>query len=293
MGTRVELVLYAPSLTIADTAAAAAYDIIASLEQAMSDYRADSEVRRLPSVAPPGHSRPVTLHLGRVLNLAQTISQRTDGAFDVTVGPLVRLWRRTARTGELPDAARLDSARSRVSYRYLQVDRSMRHIILVQPDMRIDLGGIAKGYIADRALDELQSHGATAALVDAGGDLAIGKRPPGKPGWRVGAAPLGRPLRYLTLTECGVASSGDSSRGFVAAGRRWSHLIDPRTGWALQDAWSATVIADTCAEADALASAACVAGPAATQRWLGTSRVILARRDAQGRVITRTLAPGR
>ena len=271
-----EFVLYAPSAAIADAAAAAGYRRIAELEQAMSDYRADSEIRSLTRLAAPGQPCPVSPNLGHVLSLAQDISQRTEGAFDVTVGPLVRLWRRAARTGQVPQSSRIDTALQTVGYCYLRVDQAQRQVTLARPGMRIDLGGIAKGYIADRALEQLQSQGVSAALVDAGGDLAIGAAPPGKPGWRIGVAPLDEPVTFLTLSRCGVASSGDSARGFVADGRRWSHIIDPRSGWALQNAWSATVIADTCAEADALASAACVAGPHAARRWLNNDRAIFA-----------------
>ncbi len=281
MGTRVEFVLYAPSQSIADTAAEAAYQQIVELEQVMSDYRADSEIRLLAHRAAPGQPQAVSLHLGRVLSLAQTVSERTDGAFDVTVGPLVRLWRRAARTRRVPESSRIDAARNSVGYRLVTIDSSLRQVVLTRPGMRIDLGGIAKGYIADRALEQLQLHGVSAALVDAGGDLAIGAAPPGKSGWRIAAAPFDKAAKYWTLSQCGVATSGDNARGFEAGGQRWSHIIDPRTGWALQNAWSATVVANTCAEADALASAACVAGPQAARGWLQNNAAFFAARRAR------------
>jgi thiamine biosynthesis lipoprotein len=161
--------------------------------------------------------------------------------------------------------------------------------------MRIDLSGIAKGYIADRALETLRGAGYRVAMVDAGGDLALGQPPPGQTGWRIGIAPLGKPLsetdaagdsqvHYIALADCGVATSGDAARSVMVDGGRVSHLIDPRSGQPLADPWAATVIAANCMLADAYASAAMVSGTELREKLERADeslRIVMARRKGE------------
>jgi thiamine biosynthesis lipoprotein len=275
MGTVVAISVLANHEDAARGAAEQAFAKIESLEQILSDYRADSEVRRLAASNSSAYEtpKPVSKALNEVLIAADQLSRRTDGAFDVTVGPLVRLWRRAGRKGQRPAEHRIAAALRSVGYRHLQLSVHPPQgpaVFLARPGMRIDLGGIAKGYIADRALETIRQAGYPVAMVDAGGDLALGASPPDQPGWRIGIAPWGRPepdgdnaaaVKFVDLANCGVATSGDAARGVVIGKRRWSHVIDPRTGYPLTSPWAATVIAATCAVADGYASSAMVVGP--------------------------------
>ncbi len=130
--------------------------------------------------------------------------------------------------------------------------------------MRLDLGGIAKGYAADAAIAVLKEHGVPRALVAGSGDIAVGDPPPGKTGWRIGVAPLelkGPPSRYVTIANGGVSTSGDSVQHVVIGGKRFSHVISPITGMALTDHCSVTVIAADATASDGLSTGLSVMGP--------------------------------
>src|SRR5438034_9265854 len=168
MGVAVRIELYAPDDATARTAARAAYARIAELEDIMSDYRPESAIRRLAER--PGAAVPVTEPLFVLLTRALELARLSDGAFDPTVGPFVALWRRARRTHRLPTRVELDSAARRVGWRKVRADSAARSIRLDSAGMRLDLGGIAKGYILDQALLVLGRHGRTPALIPAGGD---------------------------------------------------------------------------------------------------------------------------
>jgi thiamine biosynthesis lipoprotein len=265
MGTDFRLVFYGCDEQSANVAAAAAFARVAELDRCLSDYRPDSELRRLTEENSKSTSGrvPVSTDLWRVLCAAQELSCRTQGAFDVTIGPLTRLWRRARRHGRVPGADQIEFARARVGYRYLTLDPSSHSVRLDADNMRLDLGAIGKGYAADQALQVLFRHGFHRAMVDAGGDLAIGAAPCGRRGWRVAVAPLGtaeEPVGYLRLAHCGIATSGDAEQALTADGVRYSHIVDPRTGWGVRDSWAVTVVAPTAMQADALATTAIVLG---------------------------------
>jgi len=244
MGTLVRIQVYARGVPQARAAFQAGFARIAALDDALSDYKPDSEVNRLP--------RPVSADLFRVLEAAQALAAETDGAFDVTVGPLTRLW----RLGRLPDAAAIAEARSHVGYRKLHLDAASRSVTLDDPAMRLDLGAIAKGYAADEALRAMAEAGCPIALVAVSGDLAIGAPPPGQSGWRVDA---GGAIR--TVSRLAISTSGDTEQHVESGGQRYSHILDPATGMGLTRSHAMTVIAEHGIDADALATAASVLGP--------------------------------
>src|SRR4051794_5095525 len=189
MGTLVRIVLYAADETNATAASKDAFARIVALDEMLSDYRDTSEVTRL-SRAAPGEAVPVSDELLRVLRASQAIARASDGAFDVTAGPLTVLWRAARRHHEAPDAPTLDAARSRVGYQRLHVDDQRRTVTLSAPGMQIDLGGIAKGFAADEAVVALARRGVTRALVAVGGDIVGCDAPPGQKGWRIAFAGL-------------------------------------------------------------------------------------------------------
>jgi len=248
MGVAARIVLYAPDDATARRAARAAYARMALLEDIMSDYRPESEVRRLAARA--GAAVPVSGDLFVVLARAVDLWRRSDGAFDPTVGPFVELWRAARRTGRLPPRAELDAAARRVGSDKVHLDSVARTVRLDAPGMRIDLGGIAKGYILDRALDALRAQGVTRALLEAGGDIVLGDAPPGRRGWRI-ALPEGDTI----LANHAVSTSGDTEQFVIIGGVRYSHVIDPRTGMGLTSRREATVVAPDGVTADGLATA--------------------------------------
>jgi thiamine biosynthesis lipoprotein len=276
MGVEFEIVLYAHGQQQADAAFERAFARIAALDRTMSDYDPVSELSRLSetSTVPPGTGSPnppataqpikLTDDLWKVLEYSQALSRKSDGAFDVTVGPLTKLWRRARRQNELPSPERLAEARAAVGYELLQLDSIAHTAQLKRANMRLDLGGIAKGFAADEALAELKRAGISRALVRASGDIAAGEAPPGEEGWRIGIAPLDPddpPIKFVRLANRAISTSGDSRQHLVIDGRRYSHIIDPRTGQSVSGRSSVSVIAPTAMQSDALATAVSVLGP--------------------------------
>lgn len=260
MGSKARVVLYAESEPAAAAAATRAFERIAELDGVMSDYRHDSELSRL-SGAPAGEWFGVSDDLLRVLSRAAVVSEASGGAFDATVAPAVALWREARETRRKPDAGSLAAARQRIGWRLVGLDRARRAVRFSVPGVGLDLGGIGKGYAAAEAIGTLRDEGHPAAMVDLGGDLAVGDRPPGAPGWRIRISSTLDDDRDLVLEHVCIATSGDAERSVEIGGVRYSHIIDPRTGVALTRRRAATVIHADGAVADALASAACVVGP--------------------------------
>ncbi len=265
MGVPFRIVLYAASREQADAAAQAAFDRIAALNTVMSDYEYDSELSTLSRTAGSGQAVKVSDDLWRVLARAQEVSRQTDGAFDITVGPIVSLWRKARRDQALPEPTRLARALASSGWRNLQLDPHAHTARLLVPGMRLDLGAIAKGYAMDEALKVLEQHGVKQALVSGGGDMAVSDPPPGKAGWRIEIAPLdvpdAPPARFVLLRRTGLATSGDLFQHVVIDGVRYSHIVDPHTGIGLTDHSLVTVVAHDGMTADSLSTAISVLGP--------------------------------
>lgn len=266
MGVEFEVVLYAPDPASADKAFAAAFERIAELDRIMSDYDAESELSRLSAASPTQEPVALSRDLWMVLKYGQEVSGRSGGAFDVTAGPLTKLWRRARRQREVPTGEQIARALAATGYQHLVLDKTRRTARLARPEMRLDLGGIAKGYAADEALVAIGKHGIERALVRASGDIAVSQPPPGEKGWKVGIAPLdpdATPTRFVWLANQAISTSGDSRQHLVVGGKRYSHIIDPRTGWGIEGRRSVTVIARRGIESDALATAVSVLNPQA------------------------------
>ncbi|MCA9076182.1 MAG: FAD:protein FMN transferase [Planctomycetaceae bacterium] len=264
MAIPVRITVYAADEPTANQATQAAYARFKELDRLLSHYDPDSELSKLCKHAKVGESQPVSRELLTVLAAANRISRQTDGAFDVTVGPLMDLWRKSRRQGVLPSEEVLADARRSVGYQNLLVDSEAKTVTFDCAGVRLDLGGIAKGYAADEALRVLRKHGVDIALIDAGGDIVAGAPPPGKNYWRIGIAPLdspdGTPTRFLKLKHAAVATSGDAAQFVEIEGVRYSHILDPHTGLGLTTHSSVTVIAPDGITADAWASAISVLG---------------------------------
>lgn len=265
MGVQWRIVLYATDKPIANNASQIAFRRVKELNKVLSDYDPQSELNQLCQLSGPGKPVKVSPDLFKVLKKSQSLSRETNGAFDVTISPVVRLWRRARRRKQMPDSQRLQAARDLVGYQSLRLSEQNRTVELLKPDMRIDLGGIAKGYAADVALNVLKEHGIDRVMIDASGDLALGNPPPGSCGWKIGIsssdAPEAKIDRYLMLKNCAVATSGDALQHVVIDGTRYSHIVNPHTGLGLTDQSRVTVIAPDGITADSLASAISVLGP--------------------------------
>ncbi len=268
MGTEFEIVIFGEKTEenrlAAHHAARAAWARADSLNARLSDYLPESELNRLSATAGSGKWVPVSDDLWAVLVAAQTYAQASQGAFDVTVGPLTRIWRHAIRRNTLPNDADLAQARRGVGFQHLQLDSTNQTVLLSQPSMRLDLGGIAKGFAADEMLEVLVQHGFSQALVDAGGDIRLGDAPPLFSGWRLEISDVDASGRLIQtvhfLSNSAVATSGDRYRNVEADGIRYSHILDPRTGMGVTHAHLVTVIAPTGMAADALASTFSVLG---------------------------------
>ena len=265
MGLPFRIVCYADNQPHADTAARAAFARVAELNQIFSDYEDDSELTLLSRSSGSGRAVPVSEELWRLLNVAQAMSRKSDGAFDITVGPLVQVWRRARRQRELPAPEVIAEAKARVGWQQVVLDPRGRTAKLLVPGMRLDFGSIAKGRALDEALRVLRQHGIARALVTGSGDMAIGDPPPGRTGWRIELAPLDAPgappTRFLSLRNCGFATSGDLFQHVELGGKRYSHIVDPRTGLGMTDHSLVVVIAPDCVTANSLSTTTCVVGP--------------------------------
>lgn len=261
MGVQVRIVVYAPSQAMAEKACAAAFHRFAQLDEIMSDYRATSELMRLCAKA-GGPPVPVSEELFRVLEFAQEVSRRSEGAFDVTVGPMVALWRKARRSRQFPTQEELAQARALVGWQKVKLDAEKRTVQISTPGMRLDLGGIAKGYAGDEAQAVLKRHGITRALVEAGGDIVVSGPPPDKPGWEIQlmATPGDPSPRTLALSNVAISTSGDTEQYVEFGGKRYSHIVDPRTGLGLTDRVVVTVLAPNGITSDSLSTTISVLG---------------------------------
>lgn len=253
MGLEFRITLYAESEALATTAVTAAYVRIAELNMVLSDYDSDSELSRLSLSSGSGTWVDVSDDLWRILETGQTLSRQSGGAFDLTIGPSVNLWRRARRQKRLPDQDLLASMNERVGYHYLELDSATRTARLSKPKMRLDAGGIAKGFAMDEALQVLEAHGVARAMIHGGGDMVFGDPPPGQAGWRIQLSETDLPA--LLLGNAALATSGDLVQHLEIDGARYSHIVDPRTGIGLTNRSLVHVIAPSGIEADSLSTA--------------------------------------
>jgi len=225
MGMPFRIVLYARDRASAETAADSAFQRIKQLNDILSDYDPDSELSKLSRTSGQGREIPVSPDLWLVLERSQALAEQSGGAFDVTVGPFVNLWRRARRQHELPAPSRLAQARQAVGYQHVRLNPQHRTVELLVAEMRLDLGGIAKGYAVDEALKILKKFGITSALVEGGGDVAVSDAPPGRKGWRFELAPLdvinAPPARFLSLKNAAISTSGDLNQRLEIDGKRY------------------------------------------------------------------------
>jgi len=258
MGTYVRVIVEADEQE-GDSACRKVFDEFKRIENLMSPQVPTSLVSRLNSGEIRQADDP---DLARVMRAGIEVAELSHGAFDPTVGGLVGLWDGESSRPRVPPADSIALARQLVSIGSIKVDST--RVTFEKPGLVIDLGGIAKGYAINRGLELLKKLGIRNALIDAGGDIGILGERPGGGAWRVGIQHPRKSekiIGILKMTRGAVATSGDYQRYFVANGRRYHHIIDPKTGWPARPAVSVTVLAPEAETADALATAAFVMKP--------------------------------
>lgn len=262
LGTQCEVQYVAPSGDAQATGfERAAVNWVTAFEARYSRFRPDSLIGRINAAAGREWVE-VDAEMEALLKLCDTLHFLTQGILDPTALPLIRLWNYKAEQPRIPAAAEIAAARALVGWK--KVQRASGKIFLPEAGMALDFGGFGKEYAVDLVAQIAREHGLPGALVDFGHDLRAVGTPPGRPAWHIG---LEDPLKpgdvagSIGVVEKGVASSGDYIRGFTIDGKRYGHIVDPRTGWPVANGcMQATVIAGTCLQAGMLSTAAFVLG---------------------------------
>ncbi len=269
MGTFAHIIAVAADSDTAQKSVEAAFDQLVLVDKIMSDYKPDSELSKVNRQAfknPVKISKP----LFEVLNKSIAFSKKTDGAFDITVGPLVDLFHAAGQKGVPPTEDEITQAKAKTGFEKLILDGQSKTIKFAVEGMRLDLGGIAKGYSVDKAVEAMKKCGALGGLVAAAGDIRVfGTPPKGKSSWLVGlqdpnkisdSVDTAETLLTLHLKDMAVSTSGDYRRFTTIDGKKYSHIINTKTGTSSQDLTSVTVIAYNSIDADAIATSVSVMG---------------------------------
>ncbi len=236
------------------------------LSAIMTDYHPQSELNRLhecPSELNSHVSSPMSPELFEVLCAAEDWHRQSQGRFDVAIGNLTRLWRNARKSERIPLKNEIDEALKHSGWHLLKLDRQTRQLHFSDSKVRLDLGGIAAGYIVDKGFDILVKHGLDRSLINAGGDIRCGVAPPNRPGWKIEIASIrrgGPPVKRIFLSQAAITTSGDLWQFTTIDGVRRSHILDPKTGEGVIGPMSVSLIASRCIDADAGATALCVMG---------------------------------
>jgi FAD:protein FMN transferase len=261
MGTRITVELWSDDKAKADQAIDALLEEMRHIDESMSTYKPTSEVSQVNAKAADGPMR-ISKELFDLLTAAKEYSVITDGAFDITYASVGYMY--DFRKHIRPDEAQIDKALPAVDYRHVLLDPKNQTVQFSQKGVRIDLGGIAKGYSVDRGIDVLKSFGITRAYVSAGGDSRIIGDRFGKP-WMVGIRDPrkgeGEVISRIPLVDAAISTSGDYERFFEENGVRYHHIIDPHTGHSASKVRSATIIGPYATRTDGLSKTAFVLGP--------------------------------
>lgn len=273
MATVYAIEAWGPDETHLAAAVEAAFDEVDRIDRLMSHYRSDSPLSRVNREA-AFRPVPVERELFDLLSAAVGYTRASGGAFDITVGPLMKAWGFFRGEGRLPSQADVAAALRHVGAAHVLFDAASRTVAFDEPGVELDLGGVAKGYAVDRAAAVLHARGVAAALVSSGGSTiyALGA-PPGRAGWPVDiqdplrAATIARTLR---LKDRAVSMAGTSEKFFERDGVRYAHIMDPRSGWPVQGLLSVAVLAPTATAGDALDDGLFVLGPDRSRDYLAT-----------------------
>jgi thiamine biosynthesis lipoprotein len=275
MGTFANLKAIAKDNHTAKKCVETAFAELKKVDKLMSDYKSDSEISEVNRDAFK-RAVEVSVPTFEVLQKSAEFSRLSEGAFDITIAPLAEVWRSAGEVNSVPTEAELAAARSKVGYEKLILDANEMTVRFAVDGMKLDLGGIAKGYAIDRAIEAMQAGGAVGGMVDVGGDIrCFGKPPRGKKSWRIGlenpaelkgsdqslSAGASTILLILELNNAAIATSGGYRRFVLVEGKEYSHIVDRDTAKSAEGLSSVTIISQNAINADALATAVSVMGP--------------------------------
>lgn len=287
MGTEVELTAWTADDVRAEAAFTAVFLEFDRLDAMMSVWKDGSDVLRLNAAA-GDHAVPVSPETREVLRVARQVSDQTEGRFDVTFGALSGLWKFDTqdKDNSVPDRREVLKRLPLVNYRDLEVDDRAGTALLKRKGMRVNLGGIGKGYAVDRSVAILRESGLRDFMIQAGGDMYVGGRRGDRP-WRLGIrdprGPADRSFAMLDLTDGTFSTSGDYERFFMKDGRRYHHILDLSVGEPAQGCRSVTLVTERAVIADALAKGVFILGPdagmALIERTPGVQGVIVSAKN--------------
>ena len=259
MGSPFHLVFYCGDSSRAIPLANASFHLVDSLNNIFSDYLPGSELNRVCATAGKDSFVTVSDPLYEIFLVAEEAWQKTKGSFDITIGPLSKVWRKARKEKFFPHPDSIQKATEKVGWSNLLIDKENHRIKLVQNNMQLDLGGIAAGYIAQKIADFLKTQSMVSALVDASGDIVCTNPPPGKQSWIIGINQPGEANKLLEknieIKNCSVSTSGDVFQFIEHKGKKYSHIINPKTGYGTTFQRNVTIIAPDGTTADWLATA--------------------------------------
>jgi thiamine biosynthesis lipoprotein len=262
MGTIIEITLQNPDQELSRRAIKQAFEEINRIESIMSLYKSDSELSRINQLA---HKEPVKIsqEMTDLLLISQNAWQLTSGGFDPTASPIVKLWGFYKNEGKIPEKREIKEKLKLVGFKNIVFDKCRREIKFLSPGIKLDFNAIAKGYAVDQAVRVLKGIGIKRALINAGGDIyALGGKKP-QEHWTIGIRdPMQKDKVFasIELNNRAVVTSGNYEKFFTIDGKQYCHIIDPRTGYPVQNILSVTVLASQVALADALATGIFVLG---------------------------------
>ena len=258
MGSSFTIIFYHTDSLEAVSISKDCFALVDSLNNIFSDYSSASEVGQLASM-PVVNDQKVSDELFEVILLSKQAWLRSGKTFDITIGALTQLWRKAKKENRFPTDSEIKTAKEQTGFVNLIVNERVRTISFKKPGIRFDFGGIIPGYAAGKVMDILKSKNISSALVDASGDIVVSDPPPGKNGWTVAINLPGSQDEIwhtkLELKNFAVSTSGDVYRYTIHEGKKYSHIIDPRTGYGVTSQRNVTVIAKYGADADWLATA--------------------------------------
>ena len=265
MGSPFTITICAPDSAKAATAANAAFRKADTLNGILSDYIDSSEINRLSATSGQGRYVKVSGVLYSIIHISMQAAQLSGGSYDITIGPVVKLWRKARKSKVFPDKVSIAAALGCVGYRFVHLDSARQSVWLEKPGMQLDVGGLGKGFVAQLALNLIKDSGFASAMVNAGGKIAIGDAPPGTNGWLIGInVPEEKQAimqQLLVLKNTAVATSGDVYQNLEFNGKKYSHIVNPKTGIGLTHSSNVTAIAPGGAVADWLATACSILPP--------------------------------
>ena len=258
MGTDYTLYIYAADAAAADREAERVFEIVDQLDALLSNYKPDSELSRINHEA-ADHAVTTDPEAFRFLEASLAWSARSDGAFDITVGKLMKAWGFFRSTGHVPSEGDLARVRAETGWKHVALDRDTRTVRFTAPGVELDPGGIGKGFAVDAAVKALRDDGVHAALLSAGSSTIYGLgAPPDAPGWKVRVPdprPAGATISTVVLRDTSLSTANCSEKHFVVRGHLYCHIMDPRTQKPVEGRLQATVIAPSATDSDALSNA--------------------------------------